>query len=115
MIQNRRKVTDFWAGLLFYLNIIAWILLIILLLVFHRAQPEFETVFDRVYQLDLRTNWDSQYLYYLTYTVIFGILLSLTGLSLGIFRGRRQKDSKTALIITGGISLLMLTITVFVL
>ncbi len=108
-------MTDFWAGLLFYLNIMAWVLLIILLLVFHRAQPEFETLFDRVYQLDLRTNWDSQYLYYLTYTVILGILLCLTGLSLAIFRGRRQKDSKVALIITGIISLLMLSVTIFVL
>lgn len=105
---------DFWAGLLFFFNILAWILLIILLFVFHSAQPEFETLFDRVYQLELRTNWDSQYLYYLTYTVIFGLLLCLSGLFLGIFRGRRQKDSKAALILTGIISLLMLTITIFV-
>jgi len=105
---DRRTISDFWAKLLFYLNILAWILLLFILVIFHRAQPEFETVFDRFYQLNLRTDWDLQYLYYLIYTVIFGILISLSGLLLSIFRGRREKDHKKALIITGIISLIML-------
>ena len=106
--MDRRTISDFWAKLLFYLNILAWILLLFILVIFHRAQPEFETVFDRFYQLNLRTAWDLQYLYYLIYTVIFGILISLSGLLLSIFRGRREKDHKKALIITGIISLIML-------
>jgi len=105
---DRRNIADFWAKLLFYLNILAWILLVFILLIFHRAQPEFETVFDRFYQLNLRTDWDIQYLYYLIYTVIFGIFISIAGLLLGIFRGRRENDHKKALIITGIISLIML-------
>jgi len=112
---DRRKTTDFWAKLLFYLNILAWILLIVILLIFHRAQPEFETLFDRFYQLKLRTNWDIQYLYYLIYMVIFGIFISIVGLLLGIFRGRRENDHKKALIITGIISMIMLWISVIVL
>ena len=106
--MDRRTISDFWAKLLFYRNILAWILLLFILVIFHRAQPEFETVFDRFYQLNLRTDWDLQYLYYLIYTVIFGILISLSGLLLSIFRGRREKDHKKALIITGIISLIML-------
>jgi len=112
---DRRKTTDFWAKLLFYLNILAWILLIVILLIFHRAQPEFETLFDRFYQLKLRTNWDIQYLYYLIDMVIFGIFISIVGLLLGIFRGRRENDHKKALIITGIISMIMLWISVIVL
>ncbi|MCK5163070.1 MAG: hypothetical protein KAQ72_05110 [Desulfobacula sp.] len=113
--MERRKTTDFWATLLFYLNILAWILLITILLVFHRAQPEFETFFDRFYQLKLRTDWDIQYLYYLIYMVIFGIFISLSGLLLGVFRGRRESDHKKALIITGIISLIMLGVSMIVL
>jgi hypothetical protein len=112
---NRRKTTDFWARLLFYLNILAWILLVVILLVFHRAQPEFETLFDRFYQLKLRTNWDIQYLYYLIYMVIFGIFISITGLLLGIFRGRRENDHKKALIITGIFSIIILWVSMIVL
>ena len=113
--MDRREIIDCWAKLLFYLNILAWILLIVILLIFHRAQPEFETLFDRFYQLKLRTDWDIQYLYYLTYMVIFGIFISIGGLLLGIFRGRRENDHKKALIITGIISMIMLWVSMIVL
>jgi hypothetical protein len=115
MILDRRKTKDGWARVLFYLNILAWILLIFMLLVFHRAQPEFETIFDRFYDLKLRTSWDIQYLVYLVYVVGIGIFVSLSGLMLGIFRGRRKKDGKTALIITGIISLTLLWVSLSVL
>ena len=113
--MERRQTTDFWVKLLFYLNIIAWILLIFMLFVFHRAQPEFESVFDRYYHLQLRTSWDIQYLYYLIYIVITGIFITLSGLLLGLFRGRRANDHKKALIITGIFSLIMLVISMIVL
>ncbi len=106
--MDRRNITDFWARLLFYLNILAWMLLVFMLVIFHQAQPEFDTVFDRFYQLNLRTDWDIQYLYYLIYTVVFGIFTCLSGLLLGVFRGRRENDHKKALIITGIISFVML-------
>jgi len=108
---DRRKTNDFWAQLLFYLNILAWILLLFVLLIFNRAQPEFETLFDRFYQLKLRTSWDIQYLHYLIYMVSFGIFISLSGLLLGIFRGRRKKDHKKSLILMGIISLAMLCVS----
>jgi hypothetical protein len=111
---ERRETTDFWARLLFCLNILASILLIFILLVFHRAQPEFETLFDRFYQLHLRTDWDIRYLHYLIYMVSFGIFISLFGLLLGVFRGRRKNDHKKGLIITGFISLIMLWISMAV-
>ncbi len=106
--MERRKYKDIWSRLLFYLNIFAWIMIGIILFVFHKAQPEYETVFDRFYQLQLRTNWDFQYVYYLIYVVVLGILLSITGIVLGIFRGRRKQDHKKVLILTGIISTLAL-------
>ena len=114
-MTNRRKTIDFWANLLWYLNVLAWVLLVFMLLIFHRAQPEFETLFDKFYQLELRTDWDIQYLYALIYLVIIGICISLGGLFLGRFRGRRKKDHKTALILTGVVSVMMLGISIIVL
>ncbi len=113
--MDRRKKNDFWAILLFYLNIIAGFLLLGILLIFHRARPEFETFFDRFYKLNLRTTWDIQYLYYLIYVVGFGIFISLCGLFLRKFRGRRENDHKKALIITGIISLILLFVAMNVL
>lgn len=112
--MDRRKTKDFWAKLLFYLNAVAWICITGILLVFHRAQPEFETLFDRFYQLTLRTQWDDQYLFYLFYLVIAGLFISLAGLVLAYFRGRRKQDHKLILVITGMISLFVLWVLIFV-
>lgn len=107
-IKERRKSQDFWAKVLFFLNMFAWGLMAVLFFIFHKAQPEFETMFDRFYHLNLRTNWDLRYLLYLIYAVGFGIVISIFGLILGIYRGRRKTDHKKALIIVGVISLLFL-------
>ena len=112
--MNKRKKKDIWARALFVMNTAAWILLLILFLVFHRAQPEFESFFDRFYKLTLRTDWDMQYLYYLIYLVMISIFICLSGLLLSIFRGRRKTDHKFALVITGIISLSMLAVAMAV-
>ena len=108
--MDRRKTKDFWARLLVKLNLISWGILILILFVFHRAQPEFESFFDRFYQLSLRTSWDVEYLYYLMIIVIAGVLVSIFGLVLGVFRGRRSKDHKNALIFTGILSSVLLAV-----
>lgn len=113
--MERRKKQDGWAKILFALNMISWVVLVIILLVFHRAQPEFESFFDRFYQLSLRTHWDHQFLYYLTWSVMFGIAISLMGLCLGVYRARRKSDHKKALILTGIVSIILLLVTNFLL
>jgi hypothetical protein len=111
---DRRKKKDFWAKLLFSLNLLSWVILLFILLVFHRAQPEFETVFDRFYQLSLRTHWDIKYLNYLILLLFLGVVISLSGLTLGVFRGRRKKDHKKALIVTGILSFILLVFSNYI-
>lgn len=77
------------------------------MLVFHRAQPEYETVFDRFYQLDLRTVWDARFLQYLLYTILLGLAISILGLVLARFRGRRKTDHKRQTIILGILYLIL--------
>lgn len=112
---ERRKRKDVWAKALYYLNIAAWVLLLFLFLIFHRAQPEFESFFDRFYKLKLRTEWDIEYLYFLLTLIYISIFICLTGLILKLFRGRRQGDHYKALIITGIVSFLMLTVAILIL
>ncbi|THB76482.1 MAG: hypothetical protein D3926_17475 [Desulfobacteraceae bacterium] len=111
--MERRKKKDFLSGFLIGLNILAWVLILPILLIFHRAQPEFETFFDRFYGLDLRTFWDIRYLYILVYLVMLGMIMSLTGLILSLFRGRRQGDQVTSLVVMGLISFLLLMISLY--
>ena len=77
--SDRRSSKDVWAYLFIWINYFAWAVLLVCLLVFHRAQPEFETLFDRFYQLNLRTYWDQDFIRYLVYASAFGLAASLAG------------------------------------
>jgi hypothetical protein len=77
------------------------------LLVFHRAQPEFETFFDKFYRLDLRTSWDMAFVQYLVATILLGSIVSILGLGLSRFRARRQTDHKKHLIFLGFLYLVL--------
>lgn len=113
LLENRRNKRDIWSVSLIVLNMFAWLLLLFVLLIFHRVQPEFETFFDRFYRLDLRTFWDMSYLDLLIYFVMSGIVISIIGLILSRFRGRRESDHSVSLVITGVVSLVFLGIALF--
>jgi len=98
---ERRISKDLWAHIFILINFFAWGVLFVSLLVFHKAQPEFETFFDKFYRLDLRTSWDMNFVQYLVYTIILGLVVSVMGLSLSRFRARRKTDHKKNLLILG--------------
>ena len=77
------------------------------MLIFHRAQPEFETFFDRFYQLNLRTVWDLHFLQYLLYIIFLGLAISIFGVILARFRGRRKNDLKKQMKVLGGLYLIL--------
>ncbi|MCG8564764.1 MAG: hypothetical protein MI747_06745 [Desulfobacterales bacterium] len=77
----------------------AWVVFIFAIFIFHRARPEFHTLFDDFYGLDLRRVWDNRFLQYLLYCIIVGLAISLSSLLLGIFRARRKADRKKQLMI----------------
>lgn len=108
--RNRRKKSDVWAKFLIGLNIFVWFVLLAVLLIFHRAQPEFESCFDRFYHLNLRTFWDIEYLYLLIHFIIASIIISLIGLIISRYRGRREDDHLVSLFITLMISISLLLI-----
>lgn len=68
-------------------------------MVFHFAQPEFETLFDRFYALNLRTDWDHGVLKVLAFTIALGLSVSLAGMVLGLFRARRKTDHRNPIIL----------------
>lgn len=113
MNKDRRQKKDAWATILVILNIIVWIFLLIILFLFHNAQPEFETFFDRFYQLDIRTFWQVNYIYLLIYFIISGLAISTIGMIICQFRARRQNDHCGSLIIMVVVSLILLVIALF--
>ncbi len=98
---ERRKRQDFASRLFIVLGLLCWVVFVGGLVIFHWAQPEFVTVFDRFYHLKLRTQWDYQYVTYMFYTIAGGFSISLITLLLGRVRGRRRTDYKGHLIFLG--------------
>lgn len=112
---ERRKSKDVLARAFIWINYVAWVILLVTLLVFHRAQPEFETVFDRFYQLDLRTGWDADFLRYLVYVLALGVCASLAGLGLALIRARRKTDHKVPIIGLGCLYVFLFVLSWFLL
>ncbi len=110
-IERRRK-RDFASRLFILLSLLCWVLFIGGLIIFHWARPEFVTVFDRFYHLQLRTQWDYQYVTYMFYTIAGGFSISLVALLLGRIRGRRRTDYKGHLIFLGCLYAIMGILTV---
>ena len=110
LLRDRRKGKDLLAHLFVTINFIAWGVLFAALLVFHRAQPEFESFFDRFYPLAIRTHWDRQFLDYLAYTIFIGFSVSMAGLVLSFYRARRRTDWKIQILVLGVMYLVLLAV-----
>ncbi len=96
---DRRRAKDFWSRTLPFLLGGGWIVLLVTLLVYHRASPEFYTLFDAFYQLKLRRVWDNRFVRYLLISLSVGLGISFVGMVLGAFRARRKTDQKPQLIV----------------
>ena len=92
--SDRRKSTDLFRLVFIWMNIAACAGLIAAILIFYRAQPEFETFFDRFYQLQLRHYWDQDYVRFLVNVLGAGTLINAACLFLSRYRGRRSTDHR---------------------
>ncbi len=113
-MADRRKRTDIGHRLFILLSLFCWIVFIAALVIFHRAQPEFVTVFDRFYHLKLRTQWDYQYVTYMFYTIAGGFFISLVTLLLARSRARRKTDHKGHVIFLGCLYVIMILLTAMI-
>jgi hypothetical protein len=118
-VQNKNKIDrrgrrDVWTRLLTLFNILSWVIISLILIITERAKPEFESFFDRVYRLDIRTWWDIEFVKYLFWLAFVGSIMSSVGLILSVTRGRRQEDtSRLGLLLMGLLSVVGLGGVVF--
>ena len=103
--QERRKGPDLWVKLLGWLAIVGWFLMFTVLFIIDRAKPEYENMFTKSANIEVRTTWNQELINYLFYLMIFGFCMSIIGLVINSRRHHRAKDRfRYTLIILGIIS-----------
>jgi len=113
-VMERRACFDIWAKIMAGLNLLSWGVILLVLIITERAKPQFESFFDRCYKLKIRTSWDPEFVDYLLWLVIAGIIASTLGLILRGWRSRRRDDpSCFGLFVMGVLSALGLGGVVF--
>ena len=78
--------------LLVIFNILAWLLFVVAMLVFHYARPELETGFMQMLGVDSRDDWSVPLTGYLLILLLICFCLSLAALVIRQKRARRLQD-----------------------
>ncbi len=91
--QERRKGPDFWLRAIQWLGIISWGLMLPLLYLIDRAKPGFETFFDRMFGIQVRTTWDLEVYRWAVFLMVILFIFSGVGLFINKNRNRRSEDS----------------------
>ena len=92
--KERRKGTDWVDISINCLNIAAWIIFLIALIIFHYARPEFEYVYYKFFSesVSVRTHWLVELKSWLLLTLYFCVASSIATLVPNRFRIKRKTD-----------------------
>ncbi len=90
--QERRKGPDIWLRMIQWIGLISWGLMLPLLYLIDRAKPEFETFFDKMFGLQVRSTWNLDVYRWAVMLMFFLLILSAVGLIINKTRNRRRED-----------------------
>ncbi|SMP41405.1 hypothetical protein [Anoxynatronum buryatiense] len=90
--RERRKGPDIWLRSIQWIGMISWGLMLPLLFLIDRAKPEFETFFDKMFDIQVRSTWDQDVFRWAFYLMVGLLVLSAGGLAINKSRKRRRED-----------------------
>lgn len=90
--KERRKGPDIWLRMIQWIGLISWGLMLPLLYLIDRAKPEFETLFDKMFDLQVRSTWNLDVYRWAVMLMFFLLILSGIGLVINKKRNRRRED-----------------------
>jgi hypothetical protein len=105
-IPNRREGPDLWVSIVNVLVTLIWVILLIIIMLMSKAQPEFISMIDRAWGAYARTYWEPRILKTVFYIMWGGLGCSLIGyfISKKRFRRKGEKPPFTFKLI-GGLSI----------
>jgi len=89
---DRRRGPDIWLRAIQMIGMISWGLMLPLLYLIDRAKPEFETFFDKMFDIQVRSTWDLEVYQWAVFLMVILAVLSATGLLINKSRKRRKED-----------------------
>lgn len=89
---ERRKGPDWLTKFINALNLMAWLLFIAALLLFHLGRPEMKTILTEIHQIEVRENWIESFKLYLRFSLFFNLAVSLLTLVINRLRMKRKSD-----------------------
>ncbi len=98
--RDRRNRPDIWLRLIGFFGVIGWLVMLVAMIIAHKARPELETFTTRFHNIMVRTIWDTELTTYLFYLMLVGLCISVTGLLINSRRLKRKDDQlRTSLIL----------------
>jgi hypothetical protein len=89
---ERRKGPDLLVKWVKWTGIVSWIVLFSIMLITDMAKPPIETFFDRMFNVKLRTYWDTGLIRLALVFMVVLFLLSVAGIIANSMRHRRKTD-----------------------
>ncbi|BFT30851.1 hypothetical protein D210916BOD24_20270 [Alteromonas sp. D210916BOD_24] len=86
-----RSQTTFYKVML-VLNVAAWVGLVVALILFHYARPDFISGVQAYWGIKGDTSWSEDYVSAMTFMLLACLVLSLVSMLMRARRNRRQKD-----------------------
>jgi hypothetical protein len=101
--SDRRRGPDIWAKMIGWLGVVGWLVMLIAMFIAEKAQPHFETFFDRWFKINVTTTWNVVLARYIFYLMILGFCISVLGLLINTKRHRRKYDDYRAYLVLLGL------------
>lgn len=89
---EKRRGPDIWIKIRRTTGVVVWFLMLVILYLLDSSKPENITFFDRLFKIERRSTWNTNYGGMIFTMMLLGLIISISGLYINSKRNRRQSD-----------------------
>jgi hypothetical protein len=89
---DRRRGRDWVTKAASLFTAVGWVLAMVMMLLFSKAQPETENFLTRVLNISINTSWNTRFLWLSLFALLCTLVICLLGIVFNLMRFRRKTD-----------------------